>query len=144
MKTFACQKCGSVFDETQSDCPNCHYPYLIESVCPKCGFSSIYRYLSCPRCKSLIFGGRPLLFFFTLESAITAIAVVCGWDNEISLRLVASAGGWFISSLAVLYYTFQIVRNRKAQLNAVVSKSEVSLILWRGLPGVERKHGTEE
>src|SRR6266545_5144345 len=122
MANFVCEKCGSVFDETQADCPNCHYPYLIESVCPKCGFCSIFRYLSCPRCKSLIFGGRPLLFFFAFEFAITAIAVVCGWDDEISLRLEVMAGAWFIGSLAVLYYTLQIARSRKAQLNAVVSK----------------------
>ena len=63
-----------------------------------------------------------MLFFFAFEFAITAIAVVCGWDDEISLRLEVMAGAWFIGSLAVLYYTLQIARSRKAQLNAVVSK----------------------
>ncbi len=122
MANFVCEKCGSIFDETQADCAKCHYPYLIESVCPKCGFSSIFRYLSCPRCKALIFGGQPLLFWFTLESAITAIAVVCGWDNEISLRLMVMAGVWFVGSLAVLYYTLQKIRCRKTQLDALNCK----------------------
>jgi len=67
IKQVVCEHCSKSFDETNTRCPNCGYPYPIKLVCDKCGFKSIRRHLLCPKCRSILFGGYDFVLWVTGE-----------------------------------------------------------------------------
>lgn len=86
MVSYECDNCKNTFSEELSECPHCSFPYFYQTTCIKCSFKSIKKYIICPKCRTILFGGRTMLGYSFTELITTIfcfLIIYLNWNKNI-------------------------------------------------------------